>query len=548
MPVINGVYLKDFTALPGAVADANIIPIAITGDNIAYRTTVAGIVTDARITAKLLTGLSVTGGAVVAADTILAAFGKVQNQINGKQGTITLTTTGTSGAATLVSNTLNIPNYADGGVLSLSAIGAVPNANAATITGTVLNLQPADASFGGVVTTGTQTFAGTKTLNNDIYVIGGAQVYGLSAIGEYDGGAQIPPGYGGNYALTLGSGLTSNGLSLYATGKGYFLGQLRLDSTITNGTYTYTLPSATGTLALTSALSGYLPLTGGTLTGALSGTSATFSGDLTIDTNTLYVDSTNNRIGIGTTSPTNPLHILSNTVSQLNVAALSGNTNAQINLEPTGTGIAIIGPGNNVDFVLRSNATERMRITSGGDVIVKGSLANFTIGSSGAELFFGRNSANYITANGGGGAEIRIISNTNGVVLANGGTSWGSLSDENSKDIIEPIVNACDNLSQVRTIIGKYKTDDKDKRRLFLIAQDIEKVYPEAVFRIKNEEEEESLALNYQDLIPVLVKAIQELKAEIDLLKGIAPIEPIVPEVTNEPETEPTIPTDNNLE
>jgi hypothetical protein len=37
-------------------------------------------------------------------------------------------------------------------------------------------------------------------------------------------------------------------------------------------------------------------------------------------------------------------------------------------------------------------------------------------------------------------------------------------------------------------------------------------------------------------LIPVLVKAIQELKAEIDLLKG----EPIVPEVTPE--------TNNNLE
>jgi hypothetical protein len=86
MPVINGVYLKDFTALPGAVADADIIPIAITGDNVAYRTTVAGIVTDARITAKLLTGLSVTGGAVIAADTILEAFGKVQNQIKWKAG------------------------------------------------------------------------------------------------------------------------------------------------------------------------------------------------------------------------------------------------------------------------------------------------------------------------------------------------------------------------------------------------------------------------------------------------------------------------------
>lgn len=144
MPVINGVYLKDFTALPGSVADANIIPIAITGDNIAYRTTVAGIVTDARITSKLLTGLSVTGGAVVAADTILQAFGKVQNQINGKQGTITLTTTGTSGAATFVSNTLNIPNY--GGALS----GYLP-LTGGTLTGT---LSGTSASFIGPVTIG----------------------------------------------------------------------------------------------------------------------------------------------------------------------------------------------------------------------------------------------------------------------------------------------------------------------------------------------------------------------------------------------------------
>jgi hypothetical protein len=138
MPVINGVYLKDFTALPGAVADADIIPIAITGDNVAYRTTVAGIVTDARITAKLLTGLSVTGGAVVAADTILEAFGKVQNQINGKQGTVTLTTTGTSGVATLIANTLNIPQYQGTGnyITSLTgeATASGPGAAAVTLT------------------------------------------------------------------------------------------------------------------------------------------------------------------------------------------------------------------------------------------------------------------------------------------------------------------------------------------------------------------------------------------------------------------------------
>ena len=44
------------------------------------------------------------------------------------------------------------------------------------------------------------------------------------------------------------------------------------------GGRTYTLPDADGTIALTSSLSGYLPLTGGTLTGPLNGTSASFTG------------------------------------------------------------------------------------------------------------------------------------------------------------------------------------------------------------------------------------------------------------------------------
>lgn len=44
---------------------------------------------------------------------------------------------------------------------------------------------------------------------------------------------------------------------------------------------TIQLPDASGTIALTSNLSSYLPLSGGTLTGALSGTSATFSSTVT---------------------------------------------------------------------------------------------------------------------------------------------------------------------------------------------------------------------------------------------------------------------------
>jgi hypothetical protein len=86
----------------------------------------------------------------------------------------------------------------------------------------------------------------------------------------------------------------SNVITLSDNGAANFAGQLTLGSTITNGTNTFTLPSATGTLALTSALSGYLPLTGGTLTGALSGTSASFSSS----------------VGIGVASSSDRLNVL----------------------------------------------------------------------------------------------------------------------------------------------------------------------------------------------------------------------------------------------
>ncbi len=52
--------------------------------------------------------------------------------------------------------------------LTITAIGAAPNANGMTLTGQQLNLQPADASNGGVVTTGAQTFAGVKTFSSQL--------------------------------------------------------------------------------------------------------------------------------------------------------------------------------------------------------------------------------------------------------------------------------------------------------------------------------------------------------------------------------------------
>ena len=109
-----------------------------------------------------------------------------------------------------------------------------------------------------------------------------------------------------------------------------------------------------------------------------------------------------------------------------------------------------------------------------------------------------------------------------GVVLATSATSWASPSDERLKDIIEPIENAIDKIMTLRTVIGKYKTDKIGVRRPFLIAQDVQKVLPEAVSNGFIQEavdpenpsnvlnKTECLNLSYTDMIPLLIASIKE--------------------------------------
>ena len=67
---------------------------------------------------------------------------------------------GTAGSTITITNTQN--------PLTLAAVGTSPNANGATLSTQVLNLEPASASFPGVVSTTTQSFAGNKTFTGTI--------------------------------------------------------------------------------------------------------------------------------------------------------------------------------------------------------------------------------------------------------------------------------------------------------------------------------------------------------------------------------------------
>ena len=108
--------------------------------------------------------------------------------------------------------------------------------------------------------------------------------------------------------------------------------------------------------------------------------------------------------------------------------------------------------------------------------------------------------------------------NTSGGVYLNGAsaTSWTAASDERVKENLKEITDGASKVATLRAVVGNYVWDKDKVQRPFLIAQDVQKVLPEAVATDNPEE----LGLSYTDVIPLLVAAIKELKAEVDSLKS----------------------------
>lgn len=194
---------------------------------------------------------------------------------NGKQNAITLTTTGSSGAATLIGSTLNIPQYGGGTVTSVAALtlGTTGTdlsstvANGTTTPVITLNVPDASATARGVITTGTQTIAGAKTFSTAII----ASYTTSNAIASIDGTGQLiglntSGGYPSLTELTYVKGVTS-------------AIQTQLNSK-------FTLPSLTNGSVL-------------------------FSNGTTIaqDNANFFWNDANNRLGLGTNTPSTTLEV-----------------------------------------------------------------------------------------------------------------------------------------------------------------------------------------------------------------------------------------------
>ena len=108
----------------------------------------------------------------------------------------------------------------------------------------------------------------------------------------------------------------------------------------------------------------FLSTTAASVTG-----NSTITGDLTVDTDTLYVDSTNNRVGIGTSSPSANLNVASSNAT-VHLTDTDDTTYAEIrNNGGTFTIASDEGAAaSNSSINFRVDGTEAMRIDSNGNV------------------------------------------------------------------------------------------------------------------------------------------------------------------------------------
>ena len=87
-------------------------------------------------------------------------------------------------------------------------------------------------------------------------------------------------------------------------------------------------------------------------------------------------------------------------------------------------------------------------------------------------------------------------------------TSFTSTSDIDLKTNIKPINNAIEKVMQLKGVTFNWRRDDRPS--VGIIAQDVEKLFPELVSEVNGEK-----TVNYNGLIGVLIEAIKELNNKV---------------------------------
>ena len=239
----------------------------------------------------------------------------------------------------------------------------------------------------------------------------------------------------------------------------------------------------------------------------------------------MVINSSGN-VGIGETNPSS-----TNYWSQADNLVVRSNSHTGITIKSTTT--------TNGNIVFTDTNSSTAGFTDGGAILYAHGTDSMIFRTNGAERM-SINSAGLGYFNSGfrvGGLYITALQGN--AQLTNASTSSGSnpsyigqglisvtISDEKSKEnfgIVEK--NECLNeVVSLSKYVKKFDWIDEDwkaekGRTIGMVAQEVEEEFSKYVHKPKNHEDD-GWAIRYQEIVPTLIKAVQELKAEIETLKS----------------------------
>jgi hypothetical protein len=344
--------------------------------------------TNARAIGSTLTGYTSGSGVVAATDTILQAIQKLNGNIGGlvtgvssvfgRTGAV-IATNGDYNTSQVTENT-NL-YYTEARVSANTDVAANTAARHAAVTigtanGLSLSTQALSLALASGSATGALSSTDWNTFNNKLSTATAASTYvpytgattnvnlgthsltaGVGSFASSGGGDTFTINHSSGSGIALNITKGGNGEGLYinkTSGSGNaatIVGTLNATTLVKDGGTSSQFLKADGSvdsstyLTTSSAASTYLPLTGGTLTGALSGTSATFSGNLeagriggAVSVGDLFIDSANNSVYVGrqsSTSGDNSKFYVRNRLNTLNALSVDPGGNGAVDVVGT---------------------------------------------------------------------------------------------------------------------------------------------------------------------------------------------------------------------
>ena len=202
--------------------------------------------------------------------------------------------------------------------------------------------------------------------------------------------------------------------------------------------------------------------------------------------NAMIIEGSTGKVGIGTTSPQRPLHVNGTEGVARFTSTASGNNGFEVGIGVSSQAFLWLAENSHMEFA--TNNVERMRITSTGTIFMYG-LGGYT--SSNADVRYATSSKEL----------------------------YYQTSSKRYKTNIVNLENSLDKIDSLRPV--RYVDINTKEPACGLIAEETVEIIPEVVFtkEIEGFDEPQVEGINYSDLVPFLIKSIQELKAEVELLK-----------------------------